>query len=207
MAGTSGRFEEPVFEPGPILEALHRHSVRFVVIGGLAGNIHGSTTVTLDLDICYARGKDDLERLAAALNEVGVTLRGADPGLPFKPDAPTLRSGLNFTFSTPFGAFDCLGEASGYTYEVLAPNAVLGDLGGYTVQVAALDDLIRMKRAAGRVRDLSEVANLEKLREVREGRGLFGLAEPGSARAGVTTGARRTRVPAPRTRSRRRTGS
>ena len=178
MPNDSHVSQEPRFEPGPLLRLLEQHGVRFVVIGGLAGNLHGSTSVTLDLDICYSRATEDLKRLAAALLDLDVTLRGADSGLPFRPDVKTLRAGLNFTFDTQFGPFDCLGEASGYTYEVLAPNAIGADLGGYRVQAASLDDLIRMKRAAGRLKDLNEVANLEKLREVREQRGLFGLAEP-----------------------------
>jgi hypothetical protein len=174
----SVRGAQPPFEPFEILRILERRSVRFVLVGGLAANAHGSNSFTYDLDICYARGAEDLERLSRALMEIGVTLRGAGPGLPFRPDARTLRAGLNFAFDTAFGAFDLLGEASGYTYDVLTRNAITADLGGYNVRVASLDDLIRMKRAAGRARDLAEVADLEKLREVREERGLFGLAEP-----------------------------
>lgn len=170
------------FEPEAIFQVLAKHGVRSVVIGGLAGNIHGSTTFTRDLDICYERTPENMERLARALRELKVTLRGADAELPFRIDARTIRNGLNFTFATGHGWFDCLGEASGYTYDVLAPNAGRVDLGGITVLVASLDDLIRMKRAAGRLKDLIEIENLSKLREVREERGLYGLAEPRGGR-------------------------
>lgn len=168
-------------EPERILEALTKHDVHYVLIGGLAGNIHGSTSITRDLDICYERTPDNIERLARALVDLRVTLRGAEPGLPFRVDARTIRNGLNFTFDTDHGWFDCLGDASGYTYEVLKPNAFEGDLGGMKVFTASLDDLIRMKRAAGRNKDLVEIENLSKLREVREDRGLYGLAEPATS--------------------------
>ncbi len=187
-------------EPRPIFEALKRHGVRFVVIGGIAGRLHGSPRVTGDLDICYPRGAEDLDRLAAALAEIGVTLRGAPPGLPFRPDARTLRSGLNFTFNTRWGAFDCLGDASGYSFEVLAPNAEHARFEGVDVLVVSLDDLIRMKRAAGRPQDISDVETLGKLRDVREDRGLFGLAEPAPTRKPRAKVARRVKPAARRKR-------
>ena len=161
--------DDIVFEPLALLEALGRHGVRFVVIGGLAGNIHGSTTVTLDLDICYARDDENVKALAATLAELDVTLRGADPGLPFRADARAIRNGLNFTFSTRHGSFDCLGDPGGsLTFDLLEPNAERVDLDGVEVLVSSLDDLIRMKRSAGRRKDLIEVENLSALREVKE---------------------------------------
>lgn len=169
---------ESRFEPGPILAVLLRHGVRFIVVGGIAGRLHGSPRLTRDLDVCYARQPDDLARIAGALEELRVTLRGAPKGLPFRPDERTLRNGLNFTFDTEWGPFDCLGDASGYTFEVLAPNAERAVLDGIEIPVASLDDLIRMKRAAGRPQDIADVETLGKLRDVRESRGLFGLAEP-----------------------------
>ncbi|MEK7284875.1 MAG: hypothetical protein AAB114_03330, partial [Chloroflexota bacterium] len=57
----------PVFEPAGILETLIRHRVRFVLIGGLAGKVWGSPLVTFDVDVCYSREQEDLERLASAL--------------------------------------------------------------------------------------------------------------------------------------------
>jgi len=170
MQGASAR--EVVFDPRPILGVLARHRVRFVVIGGIAAWLQGSTTITNDFDICYARDQENLERLAAALNEVQATLRGVREKIAFILDARTLKAGLNFTFDTQYGPFDCLGEAGGgFGYEQLLRNADRMDLVGTTVLVASLDDLIRMKRAAGRNKDLIEIENLAALREVRESEG------------------------------------
>lgn len=174
--------QPPEFDPRAILETLQRHGVRFLIVGGIAGRLHGSPRMTRDLDICYAREPEDLSRLSAALKDLEVTLRGAPRGLPFKPDQRTLRNGLNFTFDTSLGAFDCLGEASGYTYDVLAPNAERARFEGLDVLVCSLDDLVRMKRASGRPQDLADVETLSKLREIREAQGLYGLAEPRAAR-------------------------
>ncbi|TMC45016.1 MAG: hypothetical protein E6J23_05870 [Chloroflexi bacterium] len=158
-----------MFDPRPILGVLVRHEVRFVVIGGIAASLQGSTTITNDFDICYARDHENLERLVRALTELAATLRGPREPVAFRLDARTIKAGLNFTFDTKYGPFDCLGSVAGsFDYEQLRRNSDLMNLVGTNVSVASLDDLIRMKRAAGRNKDLIEVENLSALREVRD---------------------------------------
>jgi hypothetical protein len=131
-----------------------RHGVDFVLIGGLAGIAHGSAYNTDDLDVAYARDRDNLERLAAALEEAGATLRGAPADLPFTPDAETLARGLNFTFSTLHGSLDTLGEPAGApSYDELRRASSEETLSGVRVRIASIDHLIAMKEAAGRTKD------------------------------------------------------
>jgi hypothetical protein len=138
----------------PLLELLDRHAVDFIVVGGIAGIVHGSAHPTFDFDVIYARDEQNLRRMASALTELGVTLRGAPPDLPFQPDARTLAAGCNFTFVSEYGSFDILGEAAGMRdYATMRADAKLEDLWGFSVRVASIDDLIRMKRAAGRPKD------------------------------------------------------
>jgi predicted nucleotidyltransferase len=158
-------------DPGTILRHLVDADVRFVLIGGMAGIFLGSTTVTQDLDICYAREKDNPAKLAAVLKALSARPRGLDRTLPAVVDARTLRNGSNFTFETSAGPLDCLAEASGgFNYTNLAPNATTEAFEGMDIPVVSLDDLVRMKRAAGRPKDLIEVENLSALREVRDRR-------------------------------------
>src|SRR6266849_8084084 len=98
---------------GKIVEALTSHGVAFVVVGGVAAVAHGSSIVTRDTDLCYARDKQNLERLVRAIAPFHPRLRGAPPGLPFLWDAKTLHRGLNFTLATDLGDLDLLGEVSG----------------------------------------------------------------------------------------------
>ena len=157
------------FDPLRILKTLDRHQVRFVIIGGIAGRLWGSTTVTNDLDICHALDRDNLEAMAAALSELEVRLRGASLDLPFVADARTLKAGDHFTFVSSAGNLDLLGMPAGSGgYPALARTATAMDVGGVTVQVAAIEDLIAMKRAAGRPKDLIEVEVLAAVKEELE---------------------------------------
>ena len=159
-----------VFEPDAILRTLVRHGVRFVVVGGLAGNIRGSADVTNDLDICYARDEENLKRLADSLRELGAHLRVApepNADLPFQLDAATLKAGDTFTFATEHGDLDVLATPRGTEgFEDLDRSATFVELSdGLSVRVASIDDLIRMKRAAGRTKDLLQLEHLAALRE------------------------------------------
>jgi predicted nucleotidyltransferase len=143
--------------------------VRFVIVGGLAVTIHGSAHVTFDLDICYARDKDNLSRVANALRPVNPRLRGAPPGLPFSFDEETLKRGLNFTLSTDVGDIDLLGEVAGLgTYDDVAASSIKVELFGRTQLVLTLEALIASKQAAGRPKDLRMLPELEALREAAE---------------------------------------
>jgi hypothetical protein len=157
------------FDPLAAIRALHAGRVQFVVIGGIAARLLGSPTVTADLDICYARDRDNLERLAPVLLDLGATLRGAPADLPFVPDARTLAAGDHFTLSTSAGDLDLLGTPAGVAgYEQLRRGAERLDVDGMEVLVASIDDLITMKRASGRPKDLVELEILGALREELE---------------------------------------
>ncbi len=147
--------EPAEFQPKPILRKLLEHGVDFVLIGGLAGIAHGSSYPSYDVDIAYARGNENLRRLASALRELGATLRGAPPEVPFQLDARTLKSGARFTFETPYGSLDILADPDGEpSYDKLkeaagAPAEVEGEL----ILIASLDHLIAMKDVSGRTKD------------------------------------------------------
>ena len=149
----------PPLDAGRLLQALARNGVDFVLIGGLAGMLHGSAYPTFDLDVVYARDKQNISRVTAALREVDVKLRGAPADLPFVLDERTIENGSNFTFETRFGSFDILGHADGMPpYEELRNNSKLGEIDGVEVRVASINDLIAMKRAANRTKDKLMVA-------------------------------------------------
>jgi hypothetical protein len=140
--------------------------VKFVIIGGLAITIHGSSYVTFDLDFCYARDAENLRRLAIALQPFNPKLRGAPVNLPFRFDHETLRGGLNFTLTTDVGELDLLGEVIGIgDYSKAVEVSMPVELFGRSFAVLTLDALIVSKKAAGRPKDLQVLPELEALRE------------------------------------------
>lgn len=154
------------FDPLRALRALDQEGARYVVIGGLAARLQGSTTVTNDLDICPDRTPENLKRVAKALRALGAKLRGVEGEVPFLLDAATLAAGDHFTFATKAGDLDILGAPAGVSgFDELAARAVPLDVDGLTVPVASIDDVIRMKRAAGRPKDLIEVEVLAAVRD------------------------------------------
>lgn len=152
--GTVAPHEAPEFRPGEILACLRRHEVDFVLIGGLAGMALGSALPSFDVDIAYARDPANLERLAAALLELGATLRNAPADVPFLLDAKTLEDGAMFTLDTPFGSFDILSDPTGAPpYPQLRAAGQYLEIAGVPTRVASIDHLIAMKESTGRDKD------------------------------------------------------
>ncbi|HEY5709483.1 MAG TPA: hypothetical protein VIS51_08815 [Solirubrobacterales bacterium] len=158
-----------------LLEPLIAHGVDFVLIGGQAGISHGSTYPSFDLDVVYARDHDNVTRLVAALEEIGVRLRGAPSDLPFQLDVRTIENGANFTFETSYGDLDILADAVGMrSYDDLKSGSVEREIFGHLVRVASLDHLIAMKKAAGRTKDklmVEEYIVIADRQRAAEGRG------------------------------------
>ena len=146
-----------------IVSALERHNVRYVVIGGLGAVLHGSPIVTQDADICPARDRENLDRLAAALRELKARLRtsGAPEGIPFPVDGTFLSNVQLLNLTTAFGDLDLAYEPAGTTgYGDLVRNAVVYEIAGRRVPVASLDDIIRSKEAANREKDRAVLPTL-----------------------------------------------
>ena len=163
---------EASFDPIRVLGLLVEGGVRFVLIGGLAASVRGSPVVTGDLDICYAREQENLERLASVLRSLDARLRGVPEDVPFILDARSLRAGDRFTFTTSAGPLDCLGTPSGTRgFADLDAAATDETIDGLVIRVASIEDLIRMKRAAGRPKDLIALEWLAAVRDETESEG------------------------------------
>jgi len=163
------------FDPARLLEVLGRHDVEFVLIGGLAGALHGSPAATNDADICPARTPDNLSHLAAALVELGARIRTET-----EPDGQAFDRSPEFlavvelvNTTTTAGDLDISFVPTGTGgYDDLAERAVPFDIDDTRVLVASLDDIIHSKRTAGRAKDRATLPVLEALRDELRGGGL-----------------------------------
>lgn len=157
------------FDPLGALRTLIAYKVDFVLIGGLAARIHGSPTVTNDVDVCHEISAANLKRVARALEEMEATLRlpDIDERVDVAIDERLLAATRNLTLNTEFGAFDLLARPAGTEgYHDLVRDAVKVKLErGLSVAIASIDDLIRMKRASGRPKDLIEIEVLTALQD------------------------------------------
>jgi hypothetical protein len=178
------------FDPRATLAALERNYVDYVVIGGLARVLRGADEVTDGLDICPSCSAGNLDRLGAALGELGVRGRGRGSGLDAKlADQPmvgvTTEAGALNLIASPTGA------ANGFVD--LRRGASKEDLGGgLRPLVASTGDLARMAAALGRDRDLARLRELRRIMELEVGREPIVGGAPASPPA---PGRRATRSP------------
>jgi hypothetical protein len=160
-------------DPDRILTALVKRQVEFVVIGAVAAIAQGGPLITQDLDITPAREPGNLDRLARALKDLDARLRLPDDssGIEFPIEPRFLGSVGSWTLKTPSGDLDLLFVPSGTAgYEDLKRSAASVELWGQEVLVASLADIIRMKEAAGRPKDLGQLPALRQTLELRRER-------------------------------------
>lgn len=153
------------FEPDRILRTLADHGVRYVLVGGIAATLRGSPSMTYDIDVAPDLAPDNLDRLTAALRELGA-VRYTEPDEDIaEPRSDELKARVE-QFASPIGYIDVLRELRAIGgYDRLIGQADLIDVAGTGVYVAALDDIIVSKEAAGRPKDLSQLPALYALRE------------------------------------------
>jgi len=158
-----------MFDPRDLIAALDAARIAYVVIGGFAVAAHGYVRATKDLDIVPSPAPDNLERLAGLLRDLDAQLYGTGDfdaaEFPFDPlDPKQLAGGGNFLLQTRLGRLDMMQWVPGIeaesAYEHLSASATSITVWGHPVWVCSMDDLVIMKRTAGRRQDLDDLSHL-----------------------------------------------
>jgi hypothetical protein len=132
-----------------LLEALVAGAVDFVVIGGVAVGVHGYERATKGLDVVPGPDRPNLDRLHAVLERIEAT--------------PVELDGTSFLM-TRYGRLGLMQNVEPEDYEDLAARSLVVETPIGRVRFAGLDDLLRMKNAAGRDRDLVDIRALREAR-------------------------------------------
>lgn len=165
VVGTMATDDAFGFDPFPLLRALDQAGARVVVMGQVAGILHGSTELTGDLDLLWDGEAAQAPALAAAFARAGAALTD-DSGIavPYTAEAFALPKVL---FHAPSASGDCCtpalpwGDLPITQFVRRCQTAVAED--GTMVRYLHRDDLIWMRRTAGRVKDLRRAEELRQI--------------------------------------------
>jgi hypothetical protein len=159
-----------------LIEVLDRYEVEYLIVGGAAGYAYGAERPTGDEDCVVRRERANLDRLAGALRELHARLRvggmtdAEAQTLPVRIDGTTLdRAGMS-TWMTEAGPFDVLAGLEApdgrlLSYEELVERSTVLRGDGFVVRAAGLEDIIRAKERADRIKDREALPELRRLRD------------------------------------------
>jgi hypothetical protein len=166
--------EGPALDVSTLVGVLDRHGVEVLVVGGVAALAYGARRGTRDLDCLVRCEEQNLERLAAAMRELGARLRVEGlsdeeaKAMPLPLDGRWLRDRELSTWRTNAGDFDVLTNLPGrdgrrLSYEELAGRAVVVEATGVIITAAGIDDVIASKEWANRPKDHDALKELRDL--------------------------------------------
>jgi predicted nucleotidyltransferase len=153
-----------------LLQRLDEAGVAFVLVGGYAAMLHGSSLLTRDVDVCAVLTPGNVEKMRDAFRDFHPVHRLSSPQRSFL-DEPESGVALdNLYLNTDLGTLDVLGRITGVgDYARVAREAVEIELFGRCVRAISLDDLIAAKEALGRDKDLIAAKELRAIREKLRG--------------------------------------
>jgi hypothetical protein len=140
-------------------ECLNRFDVEYVVVGSEAVAFHGAPRYSVDFDALVQPTPANLLRVIAALESFGLAERASaiDPEL-------WARTGATLRVGDAPDQIDILLQLTGVTFDRIAAHAARGDYDGTPTRFIGLEELLVNKRAAGRPKDLADVAALERIK-------------------------------------------
>lgn len=151
------------------IQRLQEAGVQFVIVGGIALILQGGAHVTTDIDFSFAPDEANRQKLAETMNQIHPKPLGWTSFEPYVITAEKLQRTRFLNLKTDIGPIDLLPLPAGIdSFEGLWERADVMDLGDFSIRVASIDDLIAMKKAAGRPKDERHLMELYALKKIIE---------------------------------------
>jgi hypothetical protein len=142
-----------------LIATLHKHGVRYLIVGGAAVIYYGHIRTTGDVDFFYDRSAENAQRIYAALDEFWA---GHIPNLGRWQELTA--DGMILQFGVPPNRIDFINNIDGVDFAAAWPKRLTLPLKVGEVFLISLEDLIRNKEASGRPRDIEDVKFLRRAR-------------------------------------------
>lgn len=152
-----------------LLVLLAKSEIPFVVVGGFAGVLHGSTLVTRDLDLCTVLTSENIEKLRNVLKDFHPKHRMTPQRLSFLNVPPAGQSLSNLYLETDLGIVDFITAITGVgDFERVSNTADIVNIKGHKVKVMSLADLIKAKETMGRDKDRLAATELKAIQSKKK---------------------------------------
>ena len=152
-----------------LFKSLQKNNIDYLLIGGLAMNLHGVPRMTMDVDLVIAMDANNIAKLASCANELGlrpnVPVQLEDLADAAKRDALFTEKhliALSLISDIPASPTVDIVIHHPLDFKQAFAKKVLRDLAGTPVMLACIEDMITLKKAAGRKQDLSDITHLER---------------------------------------------
>lgn len=149
-----------------LLETLLKSDVDFVLVGGFAAVVHGSTLITQDLDICAAITEEQVAKMRDALKDLHPRHR-MNPSAKhsFLEYPKDIKGTNNIYLETDLGVLDILSKLPpAGAFDEIKKRSIEISLYGHSCRVISIDDLIKIKESMNRPKDLQAAQELRLIR-------------------------------------------
>lgn len=147
-----------------LIKALIDNDVEFILIGGYAAVVHGSSMLTQDIDVCTNFSVNNAKKIINTLKKFNPIHR--DKKIPFSESAEALSKFKNLYLITDLGPIDMLTEVLGLgSFTEILPHTIEIELFDHKCKVLDLDSIIKAKEAMTRPKDKETVLQLMAIRE------------------------------------------
>ncbi|MEW6039990.1 MAG: DUF6036 family nucleotidyltransferase [Elusimicrobiota bacterium] len=143
-----------------LVKLLNEHKVKYVVIGAIALPVYGYVRATVDFDVFIEASEENARKTINVLKEFGYDIINITTIKNFLTKKTLIRQ---YTLETDIHPF-----VGGVDFNNIWKNKIRAKIGNTFVYFPSLKDMIKMKKAAGRVKDKEDLKYLKRILKLRK---------------------------------------